>query len=89
MTMDHNLHSLNLVSSCPKTALGTPWFHPQSNGAEERSLRVVKDALVKQVLEGKQGISMKRRLVNFLFRYCTTPQITTGVAPAELKVKRL
>ena len=49
---------------------------------------VVKDALVKQVLEGKNGISMKHRLANFLFRYRTTPHSTTGVTPAELMVKR-
>ena len=65
-----------------------PPYHPQSNGAAERSVRIVKDALVKQVLEGKQGISMKHRLANFLFRYYTTPQSTTGVTPAELMVKR-
>ena len=50
-------------------------------------MRVVKDALVKQVLEGRQGVSMKQRLANFLFRYCTTPQSTTGVTLAELMVK--
>ena len=50
-------------------------------------MRVVKDALVKQVLEGKQGISMKHRLANFLFRYRTTPQTTTGVTAAEFMVK--
>ena len=65
-----------------------PPYHPQSNGAAERSVRVVKDALVKQVLEGKKGISMKHRLANFLFRYRTTPHSTTGVTPAELMVKR-
>lgn len=51
-------------------------------------MRVVKDTLVKQVLEGKQGrISMKHRLANVLFRHRTTPQSTTGVTPAELMVK--
>ena len=51
-------------------------------------MRVVKDALVKQVLEGKKGISMKHSLANFLFRYRTTPHSTTGATPAELMVKR-
>jgi len=65
-----------------------PPYHPQSNGAAERSVRVVKDALFKQVLEGKKGIPMKHGLGNFLFRYRTTPHGTTGVTPAELMVKR-
>ena len=65
-----------------------PPYHPQSNGAAERSVRIVKDALVKQVLEGTKGISMKHRLANFLFRYRTTPHSTTGITPAELMVKR-
>ena len=53
-----------------------------------RSVGVAKDALVKQVLEGKKGTSMIHRVVNFLFRYCTTPHGTNGVTPAELMVKR-
>ena len=65
-----------------------PSYHPQSNGAAERSVRVVEDALVKQVFEGKQRISMKGRLANFLFRYRTTSQSTAGVTPDELMVKR-
>ena len=65
-----------------------PPYHSQSNGAAEMSVRVVKDALVKQVLEGKKGVSMKHRLANFLLRYRTTPHSTTGVTPAELMVKR-
>ena len=44
--------------------------------------------MVKQVLEGTKGMSMKHRLANFLFRFCTTPHSTTGVTPAELMVKR-
>ena len=65
-----------------------PPYYRQSNGAPERLVRVVKDALVKQVLEGKQGIAIVHRLANFLFRYRITPQSTTGVTSAELMVKR-
>lgn len=39
-----------------------PPYHPQSQGTAERPVRVVKDALVKQVLEGTKGISLKHRL---------------------------
>jgi hypothetical protein len=65
-----------------------PPYHPQSNGAAERSVRIVKEALVKQVIQGTKGMSMKHRLANFLFKYRTTPHSTTGVTPAELMVKR-
>lgn len=37
-----------------------PPYHPESNEAAERSVRVVKYALIKQVLEGTKGISMKQ-----------------------------
>lgn len=36
-----------------------PPYHPESSEATESSVRVVKDALIKQVLEGTKGISMK------------------------------
>lgn len=36
-----------------------PPYHCESSEAAERSVRVVKDALIKQVLEGTKGISMK------------------------------
>ncbi|CAB4030743.1 Transposon Tf2-9 poly, partial [Paramuricea clavata] len=65
-----------------------PPYHPQSNGAAERSVRVVKEALAKQVIQGTQGVSMKHRLANFLLRYRTTPHSTTGVSPGELMMKR-
>ena len=65
-----------------------PPYHPQSNGTADRSVRVVKDDLVKQVLEGNKGISMRHRLAKFLFRYRTTRHSTTDVTPAEFMVKR-
>ena len=48
----------------------------------------MKEALVKQVLEGKTNMSIKHRLANFLLRYRTTPHSTTGVTPAELLMRR-
>ena len=56
-----------------------PPYHPQSNGAAERSALVVKEALVKQVLEGNKSGSMKHRLVDFLLRYRTTPHTAPQV----------
>ena len=66
----------------------TPPYHPQSNGAAERAVRVVKEALVKQVLEGNKSRSIKHRLADFLLRYRTTPHSTTGAMPAELLMRR-
>ena len=65
-----------------------PPYHPQSNGAADRSVRVVKEALVKTVLEGNRARPVEHRLADFLLRYRTTPHSTTGVAPAEWLMKR-
>ena len=65
-----------------------PPYHPQSNGAAKRLVRVVKEALVKQVLEGNSTRPMEHRLPDFLLRYRTTPHSTTGATPAELSMKR-
>ena len=66
----------------------TPPYHPQSNGAAERAVRIVKEALVKQVLERNKSRSIKHRLADFLIRYRTTPHSTTGAMPAELLMRR-
>ena len=66
----------------------TPPYHPQSNGPAERAVRVVMEALVKQILEGNKSRSIKHRLADFLLRYRTIPPSTTGAMPAELLMRR-
>lgn len=68
-----------------------PPYHPASNGAAERSVQIVKKALVKQMLDGdprKRQLSLQHKLANFLITYRNTPQTTTGRSPAELFLKR-
>ena len=48
----------------------------------------MKEALVKQVLEGNRARPMENRVADFLLRYRTTPHSTTGATPAELLMKR-
>ena len=66
----------------------SPPYHPQSNRAAEREVRIVKEALVKQVSKGNKSTSIKHRLADFLLRYRTTPHSTTGAMPAELLMRR-
>lgn len=67
-----------------------PPYHPSSNGAVERSVQILKRALVKQVLDasGQPSISLQHRLSNFLLMYRATPHSVTGRSPAELFLKR-
>ena len=79
-----------MLTLCRKNGIKhtlTPPYHPSTNGAAERSVQIVKHALLKQVLEGKK-VTMKKRLANFLFMYRITPQSTTGRSPSELFLKR-
>ena len=69
----------------------TPPYHPASNGAAERSVQILKQALRKQVVshhEGQPILTIEHRLANFLFRNRNTPHTVTGVPPAELFLKR-
>jgi ribosomal protein S17 len=63
-------------------------YHPASNGAAERTVRLIKESLAKQVIAGDKTRSLKHRLASFLLRYRTTPHSVTGVSPAELMTKR-
>lgn len=60
-----------------------PPHHPSSNGAAERAVQVLKQALNKN-----DGLSLSHKLSNFLLRYRSTPHTVTGVTPAELFLKR-
>lgn len=56
-------------------------YHPASNGAAERLVQTVKQAL----RAGQQTRSpLEKTLAAFLLRYRTTPHSTTGVPPSEL-----
>ena len=57
-------------------------YHPSSNGMAERSVQTVKQGLKK--LTGPIG----SRLAEFLLRYRTTPQTSTGLSPSELLMGR-
>ena len=68
-----------------------PKYHPQSNGAAERSVQIVKGILKKYLVNNELGCNVKvpiqHRLDNFLFSYQVTPQTTTGCTPYELLFK--
>ena len=68
-----------------------PPHHPASNGAVERAVGILKQALLINVLyckDGRHHISLQHKLAIFLLQYCSTPRSTTGRAPAELFLGR-
>lgn len=60
-------------------------YHPASNGAAERFVQTVKQALC---AGHSAGIPLEKCLLSFLLRYRTTPHATTGVAPCTLMFRR-
>ena len=68
-----------------------PPDHPASNGAAERAVGILKQALLKDLLDCKDGrhhISLQHKLAIFLLQYRSTPHSTTGRTPAELFLGR-
>ena len=68
-----------------------PPYHPSSNGAAERTVQILKQALQKEAERVRRGApkrSLKNQLANCLFQYRNTPHSVTGVTPAELFLKR-
>ena len=59
----------------------TPPYHPSSNGAAERSVQNLKQALR---TSQDSGLTLQHRVANFLLIYRNTPHTTTGCTPAEL-----
>ncbi len=58
-------------------------FHPASNGLAERAVQTLKEGLKKM-----SGASVETNISRFLFQYRSTPQTTTGLAPAEMLLGR-
>ena len=58
-------------------------YHPASNGMAERAVQTFKEGM-KKMNEG----SVKTRVSRFRARYRITPQTSTGVSPAELRLGR-
>ena len=54
-------------------------YHPASNSLAERAIYTFKTCK-----EKLSNGSLQDRVNSFLFKYCTTPQTTTGIHPAEL-----
>ena len=61
-------------------------YHPASNGAAERLVQSVKQALRAAL---SAGAPLGQALATFLLRYRTTPHATTGVAPCALFCNRM
>lgn len=60
----------------------SPPYHPQSNGAAERSVGIVKKNLKKHLLENSNKFSLEVQLQKFLFNQHHTPG-ADGYTPAE------
>ena len=60
-------------------------YHPSSNGAAERFVRTVKEALEATEMDGR---TFQQRLQNFLLTYRSSPHATTGVPPCTLFLGR-
>ena len=92
-TTDHNLRPTSFKNFSRLNAIKqilVPPYHPASNGAAERSVGLLKQALLKDVLEATYGgvrISLQHRLANFLLRYRNTLHGVTRRTPAELVMK--
>ena len=60
-------------------------YHPASNGAAERLVQTVKQALEAGRVD---GVPVEQTLATFLLRYRATPHATTGVPPSTLLMGR-
>jgi len=59
-------------------------YHPASNGLAERAVQTFKESMKKM----RPELTLQKKLALFLLDQHVTPSATTGVAPAELLMKR-
>ena len=79
-----NLCRLNAI----KQTLVPP-YRPASNGAAERSVGLLKQAILKDILEAKYGgLSLQHRLASVLLWYRNIPHNVTGRTPVTMILKR-
>ena len=71
---------------CATSTPGVPRpYHPATNGEAERFVQTFKRCLQAGQSDAE---TIQQKLSQFLLMYRTTPNATTGVAPAELFLKR-
>lgn len=74
------LHGIVISKSIP--------YHPNSNGAAERTVGIVKTALTKMRQDQRlKYLSLESLIIQFLFNYRNTPHSVTGKTPAEMLFK--
>ncbi|GBN02150.1 Uncharacterized protein K02A2.6 [Araneus ventricosus] len=80
---------LNFFKSNGIHTINSPPYHPNSNGAAENSVSVVKNMLQRQALSNLKYDSFQHRLDSALFAYKNTPSSVTLKIPAELLFRYL
>ncbi|GBN59130.1 Uncharacterized protein K02A2.6 [Araneus ventricosus] len=80
---------LNFFESNGIHTINSPPYHPNSNGAAENSVSVVKNMLQRQALSNRKYDSFQHRLDSALFAYKNTPSSVTLKTPAELLFRYL
>ena len=64
-------------------------YHPETNGAAERSVQTTKAVLAKQLVDvNTSKLSLEHRLANCLILHRSTPLTVTGQSPAQLFLGR-
>ena len=71
------------------TLTHSPPYHPKSNGSAEKAVQNIKNFLRKYLIERKSISCLERTLSEFLFNILYTSCPKTGLAPAEIVLKRL